>query len=85
MHEGVLKHFLDSYKALPKWMIGPGCPGYEILRADYMNAEKEKLEKERGVIERSFFVDGQHRNEAILGNFWRRKKKNEKKTFFSRV
>lgn len=66
MHEGVLKQFLDSYKALPKWMIEPGCPSYEVLRAEYMDAEKEKLEKEREAVERSFFVDGQNRNEASL-------------------
>ena len=59
MHQGVLKQFLDTYKALPKWLVQPGCPGYEVLRVEVMNAEREKMEREREAIDRSFLVEGE--------------------------
>ena len=59
MHQGVLKQFLDTYKALPKWIVEPGCPGYETLRAEHMDAERARLDTEREKIDRSFFVEGQ--------------------------
>ena len=60
MHRGVLKQFLDTYKALPKWLVEPGCPGYEVLRAEVMDAERERMERDRQAIDRSFFVAGEY-------------------------
>src|SRR5436305_2921610 len=32
MRQDELKQFIDTYKALSKWIVEPGCPGYETLR-----------------------------------------------------
>jgi hypothetical protein len=53
----VIKQFLDTYKALPKWIVEPGCPGYEVLRAEHMEG---RFEKEREAIRKSFSVEGQN-------------------------
>jgi hypothetical protein len=59
MHQGVLKQFLETYKALPRWIVEPGCPGYEILRAEHMGAERARPDTEREETDQSFFVEGQ--------------------------
>src|ERR1700722_3233018 len=63
MYQGVLKQFLDTYKALPKWIVEPGCPGYETLRAEHMHVERARLDTEREKIDQSFFVEG-HNSEG---------------------
>jgi hypothetical protein len=69
MHQGVLKQFLMTYKALPKWIVEPSCPGYEALRAEHMDPEKERLEKEREATDRSFLVEGQNMQGATFADF----------------
>jgi hypothetical protein len=59
MHQGVLKQFLETHKALPKWIVEPGCPGYETLRAEHMDVERTRQDMERERIDQSFFVEGQ--------------------------
>jgi hypothetical protein len=58
-NQGVLEQFLDTYKALPKWIVEPGCPGYETLRAEHMDAERARLDTEQEKVDQSFFVECQ--------------------------
>ena len=69
MHEGVLKQFRDTYKALRKWLVEPGCPGYEQLRVEHMNPERETLENEREAIRRPFFVEGENGESGGFASF----------------
>jgi hypothetical protein len=54
--ERVVKQFINTYKATPKWMVEPRCPRCEVLRVKHMQGNDDR---EREAIEKSVAAEGQ--------------------------
>jgi DNA repair ATPase RecN len=72
LDQRVTKQFLDTYKALPKRTVEPGCLGYEVLRAEHMEG---RFDRERDAIEKTFLWRGRTQGSKILPAFRKEKRR----------